>query len=137
MENSNVDCLDLGVIQSNLLDMATFQVRHPVTGKVTGATIQLYGPDSEMAQQLDVKLSDKRLQRIQQRGVQKISSQELSELTLEKLVGMTKEISNFFSNGEPYESTRSNIYALYQKNAWLREQVQDFLEDRHNFFKDS
>ena len=97
MENSNVDCLDLGVIQSNLLDMATFQVRHPVTGKVTGATILLYGPDSEMAQQLDVKLSDKRLQRIQQRGVQKISSQELSELTLEKLVGMTKEISNFFS----------------------------------------
>lgn len=136
-ENKNFEALDLGDIQENLMGVATLQVRHPITGKLTGATITLYGPDSQESQELDAKLSDKRLQRIQQRGVQKISSSELNEMQLEKLVGLTKEIKNFFVKGEVYESTKTNIFNLYHGNAWLREQVQDFLEDRRNFFRES
>lgn len=136
-ENKTFESLDLGDIQENLMGLATLQVRHPITGKLTGATITLYGPDSQESQELDAKLSDKRLQRIQQRGVQKISSAELNEMQLEKLVGLTKEIKNFFVKGEVYESTKTNILNLYHGNAWLREQVQDFLEDRRNFFRES
>lgn len=136
-ENKTFESLDLGDIQENLMGLATLQVRHPITGKLTGATITLYGPDSQESQELDAKLSDKRLQRIQQRGVQKISSAELNEMQLEKLVGLTKEIKNFFVKGEVYESTKTNIFNLYHGNAWLREQVQDFLEDRRNFFRES
>ena len=77
-ENTNFDALDLGDIQENLMGMAVMNVRHPITGKLTGATITLFGPDSQESQELDAKLSDKRLQRIQQRGVQKISSAELN-----------------------------------------------------------
>ena len=136
-ENTNLDALDLGDIQENLMGMAVMSVRHPITGKLTGATITLFGPDSQESQELDAKLSDKRLQRIQQRGVQKISSAELNEMQLEKLVGLTKEIKNFFVKGEEYASTKTNIFNLYHGNAWLREQVQDFLEDRRNFFRES
>ena len=135
-ENTNFDALDLGDIQENLMGMAVMNVRHPITGKLTGATITLFGPDSQESQELDAKLSDKRLQRIQQRGVQKISSAELAEMQLEKLVGLTKEIQNFFVKGEIYASTKTNIMNLYHGNPWLREQVQDFLEDRRNFFRE-
>lgn len=138
MEDKQVmESLDLGDIQDNLLGVAVMNVRHPQTGKQTGATITLYGPDSQESQELDAKLSDKRLQRIQQRGGQKISSQELNEMMLEKLVGLTREISNFFVKGEAYASNKTNIFNLYHGNPWLREQVQDFLEDRRNFFKES
>ena len=58
-------------------------------------------------------------------------------MQLEKLVGLTKEIKNFFVKGEEYASTKTNIFNLYHGNAWLREQVQDFLEDRRNFFRES
>lgn len=131
------DSLDLGDIQDNLMGMAIMQVRHPVSGKLTGASISLFGPDSVESQELDARLADKRLGRIQQRGGQKISATELNEMQMEKLVGLTHEINNFNVKGEPYASTKTNIYALYHKNAWLREQVQDFLEDRRNFFKES
>lgn len=138
MEDTNqMDSLDLGDIQDNLLGVALMNVRHPITGKLTGATITLYGPDSQESQDLDARLADKRLNRIQQRGGQKISASELNELQLEKLVGLTKVIDNFFVKGEMYESNKNNIFSLYQRNAWLREQVQDFLEDRRNFFKES
>lgn len=136
-QNPVMESLDLGDIQDNILGVAVLNVRHPQTGKLTGATITLYGPDSTESQELDAKLSDKRLQRIQQRGGQKISSTELNEMMLEKLVGLTREISNFFVKGEVYASTKTNIYSLYHGNPWLREQVQDFLEDRRNFFKES
>lgn len=135
-QNVPTESLDLGDIQDSLLGVAVMGVRHPMTGKLTGATVTLYGPDSAESQELDAKLADKRLGRIQQRGGQKISASELNELQLEKLTGLTKEIGNFTSSGEPYPSTKSNIFALYQKNPWLREQVQDFLEDRRNFFKE-
>lgn len=138
MEDTNqMDSLDLGDIQDNLLGVAVMNVRHPITGKLTGATITLYGPDSQESQDLDARLADKRLNRIQQRGGQKISASELNELQLEKLVGLTKGIDSFFVKGEMYESNKNNIFSLYQRNAWLREQVQDFLEDRRNFFKES
>lgn len=138
MEDTNqMDSLDLGDIQDSLLGVALMNVRHPITGKLTGATITLYGPDSQESQDLDARLADKRLNRIQQRGGQKISASELNELQLEKLVGLTKVIDNFFVKGEMYESNKNNIFSLYQRNAWLREQVLDFLEDRRNFFKES
>lgn len=136
-EKQILEALDLGDIQENLLGVGVLQVRHPITGKLTGSTISLYGPDSQESQELDARLSDKRLQRLQQRAVQRISSSELQEMQLEKLTGVTKEIKNFFVKGEEYPSTKSNIYALYHGNPWLREQVQDFLEDRRNFFRES
>lgn len=129
-----LELLDVAELESSRLHTARMQVRSPKTGKLVDAFVEVYNPDSEEYQNVDVRITDKRMQRARSSSGN-LSAEELREMALEKLTGITVRIEGFAQNGEPMESNRSNIYLLYKANPWLRDQVNEFLEDRRNFFK--
>lgn len=129
-----LEMLDVTELEGSRLHTARMQVRSPKTGKLTNAFVEVYNPDSEEFQNVDVKITDKRMQRARSSSGN-LSAEELREMMLEKLTGITVRIESFVQNGEEMESNRANVYLLYKANPWLRDQVNEFLEDRRNFFK--
>jgi len=101
---------------------------HPVTGEALPVTMTLMGADApEYARvlrgQLDRKLTG-----------EAPTAETLAADHIERLVGMTKDWRGLKYEGRAFAFSPNNARKLYQEQAWIRDQVQRFIERRDNFF---
>lgn len=127
------DVLDLAQLDTEVLsDEGTWlDLEHPVTGEVLSARIKLAGIDSKIYQKQTRKNQDKRLKRFKF----KTSSSELENERLALLVAITLDWKDVAENGQALDPTPENIRHVYNKYAWIKEQVDAFAGDRANFIK--
>lgn len=136
---------------NNLLDLSSFNVRDSAdsgremhlsgpngerlqTKEGDPITITLLGADSKPFQRLQHKQTTNRLnKRVSRGGRIKITGEELEEDAMDILVACTKSWKNIVYEGQELECNAINIRMLYERLPWIREQVDEFINDRSNF----
>jgi hypothetical protein len=98
----------------------------PVVFKVVGIDSEQYRAAQRSAQN----------RRLSKKTRMKITAEQLEHEVLESIVACTVGWSNNFEvDGAAMKFSAENAKTLYQRFPWLREQVQDFIEDRANFLR--
>lgn len=125
--------LDMAAAADRGADMA---LEHPVTGAplLTDAgepiTIRLLGNDSREFRAAISDLADK------QAGKRRQSLEAAEAHSVDLLARLTTGWHGIVYNGEALAFTRENAARIYRERPWIREQVDKFIGDRGNFFKD-
>lgn len=121
---------------------AVMEVRHPVTNEVLKqdngepVTITLAGRDSDRVKRLQRATLDRRLAGGRRRNLS-FTADEIDKNRLEELVALTLGWSGIVLRGSLIEPTAENARDLYQTVDWVREQAEEFVDDRANFLKAS
>lgn len=118
-------------------DGATLEVVHPETEEVIpGMTITLLGQDSKVYRKIQLAKQQAALNRISKgkRAVD-LDAEKLAEDSIDDLVKLTTGWAGFMLDGTELECTSENVRKVYTEWAWIREQVQEFVADRSNFFR--
>lgn len=114
----------------------TLTLRHPVTREVLtdadGApvTITAMGSDSAVYRQR----MQERIDRLRAEDVKKRSSAAYDEDTTEDLVMLTITWSGVGLDGKALPCTQANARLVYTRFRWLRDQVEQFVVSREDFF---
>lgn len=114
-------------------------LKHPATGadlKDGDQPVQItvVGQDSKRYRDAQAKTSEKRLSSVLARGRRaKLSAAEVETDSLDLLVTCTIGFKNISLDKKPLECTPDNVRKLYTQFAWIREQVDEFINDRSNF----
>lgn len=120
---------------------ATMQLKHPVNGQLLfdgegdhkkAITITLAGRDSERFQRAYRSIQNRRLGR---RNKEKQTVEQFENETIELLARATLGWQHITLEGAPLEFSEQNARRLYERLPWVREQIDEFIEDRQNFFK--
>lgn len=93
-------------------------------------TITLYGSDSDTFRKAVRAYGNKKLN---QKGNKKQSVEELEQTSSRLLANVTQCWSNIVESGELLECTEKNAMHLYTEYPWIREQVDEFVNERSNF----
>ena len=64
------------------------------------------------------------------------SADRIEQDALDLLVGVTVSWENMIENGVDIPCTKENVRRVYDTYLFIREQVDDFIGNRRNFFKD-
>jgi GTP cyclohydrolase I len=67
--------------------------------------------------------------------VGELDAEKLAEENIEDLVKLTVKWTGFEINGEELPATPENFRMVYTDWPWIREQAQDFVGNRANFFR--
>lgn len=100
-------------------------------------TISLLGVDSRKYQDLTHKVANKRISRRAKSRRSLTTSEEVDSDQLELLVEMTLGWSGIVLEGTVLDFTKENARMLYSEFAWIREQAEDFIQDRTNYLGES
>jgi hypothetical protein len=126
MTNKKFTLADLDAISVQM------EIKHPKTDEPTGVFIELIGPDSADFRNLSKVQATKRLAKGDKAPV------NLEELTNDNdnliatcIVGWTDE--DFF--GMPYSKQAALDLMKNPQRAWLRRQIDEFTDERKNFFR--
>lgn len=121
------------------------EVRHPVTGEVLidpetkkPVVFRLLSRDSEPFQRAMHHQQNRRMNEAQRNRRSKITSEQIEAEALDLIAACTVGWSTFSYGGmDPYPFTSANARRLYGEVKAIREQVEAFIADRANFFRDS
>jgi hypothetical protein len=118
-------------------DGATLQIVHPESEEVIdGMTITLLGQDSKVYRKIQLAKQQAALNRIAKgKKAIDLDAEKLAEDSIDDLVQLTTGWTGFVLDGSPLECTPENIRTVYGEWAWIKEQVQEFVADRSNFFR--
>lgn len=111
-------------------------VKNPVNGQeMPGVEITLKGLDSEVFRKLTRKFADKRIEGMMKgrRGVATLTSSMMEDEQVQVLTACTIGWKGLVMNGKPFEFSPANAKTLYNQFSWLRDQVDEFINDRKNF----
>lgn len=116
---------------------SVMEVRHPVTDEVLmhekrPVTITLLGSDSSVLR--DAMKARARKQLRAKKAVN-FDIDEAERAGCELLAVCTTGWYGFTENGVAIEFSKENAIDLYMRYNWLRKQVDEFINDRENFFK--
>lgn len=102
-------------------------------------TIRLLGVDSRKYQELQHRSANKRIARRQRSRKAVVTSEELDTDQLEILIDITINWSGISLNkaAGPLPFTKENVRMLYMRFPWIREQAEDFVQDRANYLGES
>ena len=95
--------------------------------------IELLGRDSTVAKAESKRRSQQMLN--QMRGNKKVDVDEAVKNSISLLSKLTLGWSGLDFDGEELEFSREKAIWLYTEYSWIREQVDEFIADRSNFFK--
>jgi len=130
--------MDLNTINDCLCNSGTaiMNVRHPVTDEDLmfdnkPVQIEVYGKDSDVARKAMKAAAQKALSKRNQRTDVDAAISSAASL----LASCTAGWSNVSIDNKPLEFSFDNACEIYTKYHWLREQVDEFIGDRANFFK--
>lgn len=132
-----IDLKNLSVDPDN--QTATLQVTHPVTfepitdDEGNQVTIFLHGPDSAELKQVRRKWQNKQLNDSMKRRKMNISAEQLESQALEILITATKDWQHLAFEGEELPCTPANVRKIYTSLPWLKDQVDEFINERSNF----
>lgn len=96
-------------------------------------TIKVLGIDSKEYTSVRHQMQNKALKKVGSGGKLKISAEQLEDQELSLLVAVTKGWSGIVIEGQEHEFNTANARSLYLRFAWIREQVNEFVNDRANF----
>lgn len=126
--------MDITLLSESSLDSNWITITDPRSGVNTDIRIRVNSPDSKEYQKLVHKLSNDRLKQMSKRG--SITSEQVEQENIELLASNTLEWEGLTSGGQAIPFSHQAAVDLYTRFKWLREQVDAFLGDRKNFFKD-
>ena len=106
-------------------------LEHPVTGEPLDVKIKLAGVDSDYYKKELRKQQNKKFKK----GFRKLSAEELEADTIELLVACTLDWEGVELEGQALECNPENVRKIYKRFPWIREQVDNFINDRANFLK--
>lgn len=118
---------------------AQMTVMHPVTDEPLlttdgdEVTIQLVGSDSTVMRDEMKRRATKFLNKKQSR--KRIDVDESIRESAETLAACTTGWFGISENGALVPFTRENVVRIFMKYDWLRQQVDNFVSERGNFFK--
>jgi len=132
--------------KKNVVDLASFDTRKkaeegaflnllsPDDGSETGILIRLAGADSDLFQETQSKLINKRATKFNpSKPWAPITNEERIKDTITVLVKCTLAWENMVMGGKELEFTPDNIRMVYENFPWIREQVDSFVMERRNF----
>lgn len=118
---------------------AILELRHPETEElIDGMTITLLGQDSAVYRKIQLTKQQAALSRISKgkRAVD-LDAEKLAEDGIDDLVKLTIDWTGFKLDGKELKPTEENVRKVYTEWQWIREQVQEFVASRANFFQKS
>ena len=131
-----MDLLDL----TPKTDLIVVTVKHPTTGEIlknndnSDMTITLYAPYSKEYKKVLHEVTNKRLKKMQQRGKNEITAEEIEEATLDTLAKTTKEWNITFG-GEVPKLSVAKAKEIYDSVFWIKSQIEVATEASLDFMK--
>jgi len=118
-------------------DGAVLKIVHPETEEVIeGMTVTLLGQDSKVYRKLQMSKQQAALNRISKgKKAVDFDAEKLAEDSIDDLVKLTTAWSGFTLDGKDLECTPENVRTVYADWSWIKEQVQEFVGNRANFFR--
>lgn len=116
-------------------DGAKMVVTHPGTGEPTDATISLAGMDSKAWRGASKELQTRMLMTKSARNAAASVLGDSDENVAELLAAVTMSWENIKLDGMILECSKPIAKNLYVRYPWLREQVNQFVGNRANFFR--
>lgn len=116
---------------------ALMQVRHPETEEaIEGMTIILLGQDSAVYRKIQLAKQQAALSRISKgKKAVDLDAEKLAEDSIDDLVKLTVDWEGFTLDGKALDATPENVRMVYSEWNWIKEQAQEFVADRANFFR--
>lgn len=130
--------MDLNTLKPKLADEgAVMEVRHPETEElIEGMTLTLLGKDSAVYRQLRRKRQNAALARVSKgKKALDTDAEKMEAEGLEDLVALTRGWTGFTLDGVPLEFNAENVRKVFSGWEWLREQAEEFVSSRANFFR--
>ena len=118
-------------------DGAILNIMHPETEEVIeGMTVTLLGQDSKIYRKLQLGKQQAALNRMAKgKKALDLDAEKLSEDSIDDLVKLTTAWSGFELDGSKLDCTPENVRKVYADWTWIKEQVQEFVANRANFFR--
>tara|TARA_R110002126_G_scaffold148502_1_gene294485 strand:- start:384 stop:791 length:408 start_codon:yes stop_codon:yes gene_type:complete len=118
-------------------DGAVLNIVHPETEEVIeGMTITVLGQDSKIYRKLQLGKQQAALNRMSKgKKALDLDAEKLSEDSIDDLVKITIGWTGFSLDKKELEFTPENVRTVYTEWAWIKEQVQEFVGNRANFFR--
>ena len=129
--------MDLNALKPVMADEgATLELRHPETEEVIeGMTITLLGQDSAVYRKIQLTKQQAALSRISKgKKAVDLDAEKLAEDGIDDLVKLTVAWEGFKLDGKELKPTPDNVRKVYTEWQWIREQAQEFVASRANFF---
>lgn len=116
---------------------AMLELVHPDTEEVIpGMTIRLLGYDSSVYRKIALKKQQAALNRISKgKKAMDLKAEQIEEDTIEELVALTVDWTGFEMEGEALPCNPENKRMVYSDWRWIKEQAQEFVANRANFFR--
>lgn len=130
--------MDLNSLKAVKADKgATLEIMHPETEEpIEGMTITLLGQDSAVYRKMQITKQQAILNRMAKgKKVADLDAEKLAEDNIEDLVKLTVKWTGFEINGEALAATPENFRMVYTEWPWIKEQAQEFVGNRANFFR--
>lgn len=122
---------DLEVLEQN--DTAVIQLVHPSTGDEIGASVTVYGQDSEIFRAESRKAESKYTEYSRRNRGKFMPPEHREALDKSKIVACTKSIDGLNYKGQPITDAKD----VYDRFPWVYEQAVQGIMERANFIKGS
>ena len=124
---------DLASFSASQLNAASVRILRP-DGEPTDILIKVLSPDSAEYRIVSMQVQNEQLKySMKNRG--KTTAERLAQSSLDLLVGVTVAWDGIAENGAILPFSPENVRRVYENYPFIREQVDEFLGDRRNFFK--
>ena len=121
-------------------DEIVVTIKHPATGEVlknddkSDMTITVYAPHAKEYKKVLHEMTNKRLKKMQQKGKNEITAEEIEEATLDTLAKTTKGW-NITYGGEVPKLTVAKAKEIYDSVFWIKAQIEEAIESSLDFMK--
>ena len=130
-----MDLNDLKPVKAD--EGATLQIVHPETEEpIDGMTIILLGHDSAVYRKMQLAKQQAILNRMAKgKKAAELDAERLNSDLIDELTKLTVGWSGFTLEGEELKATPANVKNVYSEWAWIKDQAQEFVSNRANFFR--
>jgi len=111
----------------------TLRLTHPRSGEPLPAEIDLHGVDSEVCQRVVREQQRRHLANAVKTRRLVMTPEAIESDSLDLLTAATRAWRGMELDGKPLEFSPEAARALYVRFAWIREQVEQAINDRANF----
>lgn len=130
-----MDLNDLKPVKAD--EGATLQIVHPETEEpIDGMTIILLGHDSAVYRKMQLAKQQAILNRMAKgKKAAELDAERLNADVIDELTKLTISWTGFKLDGKELKPTPENIKNVYSEWAWIKDQAQEFVSNRSNFFR--
>ncbi len=116
---------------------SVLELRHPESEEpIAGMTITLLGQDSAIYRKISIAKQQAVLSRMSKgKKALDLDAEKLAEDSIDELVKLTVDWSGFKLDGKDLECNPKNARTVYSEWPWIKEQAQEFVANRANFFR--